>query len=69
MIDPMACITSRRSAGVAELGVGAGSTGQKIGTATPRRGGMWGPFCPAVTGWAFPFCLVDPAQGWDRALC
>lgn len=35
---------------MAEIGVGAGSAGHKTGTATPQKGGMWGAFCPAVTG-------------------
>ena len=36
MIDTMACITPWRTARVAELGVGSGSTGHETGTATPR---------------------------------
>jgi len=47
-----------------------------MGIATPR-GVAFGDPSALLTqdvslgqaGWAFPFCLVDSAQRWDRALC
>lgn len=56
-----------RTAHAAELGVGAGSTGHKVGTATPRGVVCQNPSSPLSwdvsrghAGWAFPFCLGDP---------
>lgn len=76
MIDTTALITPWRPACVAELGAGGGSTGHKISTATPRGVACGDPSALLSwdvprdhAGWAFAFHLVDPAQGWDRALC
>lgn len=46
MLDTTACITSWRTERVAELGVGAGSAGHQMGTATPRGVACGDPSAP-----------------------